>query len=164
MGGRITSHLHPITQQDHVLERRCQHFSVLSCKRTWFTTAGFSPAGSYLTTTNRFLPEKLTIAQVVNEFKHFMKHKGLVTVFRNARHLSQSSAHPHLISLKFILILSSHTATSFKWSPSCRFPSQNACISHLSSTRATSHAHLVLLHLITLIKTDAQHYWLHSSG
>jgi len=120
------SHLHNRTKGS----KDGQHFSVSSCKGPWFTTVGFSSVGYYLTLYNRVLHENLTVAQIVKEFKQFLKPKGLDIVLRRARHFPLSSLQLHLTRLNFILILSYHTTTSFK----CTFLqiSQPKCV-HFSS-------------------------------
>ena len=79
-----------------------------------------------LTPWSRVLPEKLTYAQLVNNFPAFYGTRRFITAFTSARHLSLSwassitSITPHPTSWRSILILSSHLWLGL---PSGLFPS-----------------------------------------
>jgi hypothetical protein len=108
------------------------------------------------------LLEKPPVAQLLKSFP-FYGTRRLITVFTRAHHWLLSSARsiqfipPYPISLRFILILSSHLRLGV---PNDPFPSDFPSKSYMHSyfpMRATFLAHFILLDLIIVIILGEKH-------
>ena len=125
---------------------------------------------SILTPWSTVLLEKLTGFQLVKKFPAFYGTRLFITALKSARHLSLSWARsiqskpPHPTSWRSILLLSSHLRLCLPNGlfPS-GFPTKTWCTPLPSSIRATCHAHLIHLDLITRIIFGEQHRSLSSS-
>jgi hypothetical protein len=100
------------------------------------------------------LLEKLPVAQLLNNFSTFYGTRRFITVFARTLHWPPSWARsvrsipPHTLTLRYILMLSSHVCLGL---PNCLFPSGFPTKIHVLPMRTTCPAHHILLDLIILI-------------
>jgi len=124
--------------------------------------SGLNKIQCLLTTWSRVLHEKLYGFQLIKKFPKFYGTRRFIPAFASARHLSLSwacsiqSITPHPTSWRSILIFSPINAWVFQVVSFPQVSPPKPCI-HLSPTRATCPAHLIILDFITRTKLGEEY-------